>query len=157
MAAHMSTAELAGAIGTVMQERHQQSAVAESLTGGQLASHLARAAAASEWFRGGLVAYQAEVKQDLLGVKPGPVVTQSTAEQMANGIAALLDADLAIAVTGVGGPDPEEGQPPGTVWMAVRYRDETVTQLLHLEGDPPAVCDQTSWHALSMALQRLRS
>ena len=50
-----------------------------------------------------------------LGVDPGPVVTALAARQMAGGVARLLGADVAISVTGVGGPDEEEGQPPGTV------------------------------------------
>lgn len=61
-------------------------AVAESLTGGQLSSALAAVPEATDWFRGGLVAYAPEVKFDALGVTPGPVVTARCAEEMATGI-----------------------------------------------------------------------
>ena len=59
----------------------------------------------------GVVAYHAEVKSRILGVDPGPVVTAWAARQMARGVGRLLRADVAISVTGVGGPDEEEGQP----------------------------------------------
>ena len=66
--------------------------------------------------------------------------------------AATLDTPaLIIAVTGVGGPDAEEGLAAGTVWLAVRYRDVTSTRLLHLQGDPSAICDQTCTRALDFA------
>ncbi|MCU1344671.1 MAG: CinA domain protein [Acidimicrobiia bacterium] len=147
--------DLAQVIGNLLQERHQQMAVAESLTGGDLAAYLARAPEASQWLRGGVVAYQPEVKQSVLGVEPGPVVTKETAVQMADGVASLLGADLTVSVTGVGGPDPDEGKPAGTVWMAVHYGDGTETRLLQLEGDPAAVCHQTCEQALAFVLERI--
>ena len=78
--------------------------VAESLTGGLLTARLAEAPEASTWLRGGVVAYRAEVKYDVLGVDPGPVVTAWAARQMARGVARLLGADVGISVTGVGDP-----------------------------------------------------
>jgi len=88
--------------------------VAESLTSGQVAADLGAGPQAASWFRGGLVAYASEVKFDVLGVRPGPVVSEECARQMAWGVASLLDADAVVATTGVGGPDPDEGEPPGT-------------------------------------------
>jgi nicotinamide-nucleotide amidase len=150
-----SADEIATAIGTVLCRRGEHAAVAESLTGGQLVACLAKGSDASDWLRGGLVAYQSEVKRAALDVDPGPVVTEKTAARMAASVARLLTADLAIAVTGVGGPGPEEGQPAGTVWLAVQYRARTETRLLHLNGDPKAICDQTCRSALSLALEVL--
>jgi nicotinamide-nucleotide amidase len=92
---------------------------AESLTVGALAQALGAGDGAAEWFRGGVVAYASEVKFDVLGVQQGPVITALCAEQMAWGARRVLGADVAVAVTGVGGPDPEEGCPPGTVYVAV--------------------------------------
>lgn len=94
-------------------------ACAESLTGGQIATILAAAPDSAAWFRGSLVAYSAQVKFEVLGVPPGPVVTEQCAATMAVGVRRLLGADVAVAVTGVGGPDDEEGKPAGTVWIAV--------------------------------------
>jgi nicotinamide-nucleotide amidase len=151
-----SPADVAVDIGAVLRGRGEHVAVAESLTGGQLVADLAKGNQASSWLRGGLVAYQPEVKHAVLGVSVGPVVTEQAARQMATGVAGLLAADLAIAVTGVGGPEDEEGLPAGTVWLAVYYRDVTSTRLLHLDGDPKRICDQTCSRSLDLALEVLQ-
>ncbi|MCY4163378.1 MAG: competence/damage-inducible protein A [bacterium] len=93
-------------------------ALAESLTGGLIGARISAVAGASDVFRGGLVSYATDVKFDLLGVSPGPVVSEEAVTAMAYGAAKLFDAHCAIAVTGVAGPDPLENQQPGTVWMA---------------------------------------
>ena len=125
-------------------------AVAESLTGGKLACHLAAAPSSSTWFRGGVVAYSSEVKYEVLGVPRGPVVSETCAAAMADGVATLLGADLAVAVTGVGGPDEQEGQPPGTVCFGMTGG---VSERHLFEGDPQDVLDQTTAHALAMLRQ----
>ncbi|MGI5131597.1 CinA family protein [Pseudonocardia sp. CA-107938] len=130
-------------------------AVAESITGGRIAARLAAAEGASSWFRGAVVAYASEVKHGVLGVAPGPVVSAPAAEQMAEGVRRVLGADVAVAVTGAGGPDPQDGQPPGTVFLAVAGRGP-VTVLQHeLPGDPATVCEQTEQLALEQLLTRL--
>lgn len=118
-------------------------AVAESLTGGLLCSRLARREGAAEWFRGGVVAYTRLTKERLLDIGDAPVVSEAAARSMAAHVAELLSADVAVAVTGVGGPDPEDGIPPGTVWIARCGDGGTEAHLFHFDGDPTAVCDQT--------------
>jgi nicotinamide-nucleotide amidase len=132
-------------------------ATAESLTGGLLANQFARATGSSNWFRGGIVAYASEVKYHVLDVPVGPVVTEEAARTMAEQVAELLEADVGIAVTGVGGPDPQDGQPPGTVWMAVH--DETGTRSVchHFEGSPEEVCERTCAAAVELTLGHVRS
>ncbi|MGH9102897.1 MAG: competence/damage-inducible protein A [Acidimicrobiales bacterium] len=93
--------------------------LAESLTGGLVASRLVSVPGASAWFRGCVVAYDPAVKQALLGVAPGPVVSEEAAMAMALGARRALGADVGLALTGVAGPDPEEGNPPGTVWCGL--------------------------------------
>jgi nicotinamide-nucleotide amidase len=122
-------------------------AVAESLTGGLLANHAARLPDASRWFRGGLVAYQADIKRELLGIGEAPVVSEASARSMAGNIARLLGADCGLAATGVGGPEPEDGIAPGTVWIATFVAGATHAQLLELDGDPGSVIEQTCIHA----------
>ena len=124
--------------------------VAESLTGGQLAADLAAGPNASSWFRGGLVAYASEVKFDVLGVTPGPVITASCARQMAWGAASLLDAQAVVATTGAGGPDPEEGQPAGTVFVATLAQGHETVERLDLSGDPAEILEQTRTRALEL-------
>jgi nicotinamide-nucleotide amidase len=117
--------------------------VAESLTGGSLSAALGRIRGSGDWFRGSVVAYSRTVKHGLLQVPPGPVVSEAAAIAMAEHAADLLDADLTLAVTGVAGPDEQDGEPPGTVWMAVHRGRRTTTRLLHLEGGPEEIVQQT--------------
>ena len=128
-----------------------QVGVAESLTGGTLSAALAKAPDASAWFRGGLVAYSPGVKHEVLGVGDVEIVSEACARSMADGAAKLLDADLTLAATGVGGPDPQDGLPPGTVWTAVHHRGRTEARLLHLDGDPDEVCRRTCLALLTHA------
>ncbi len=123
-------------------------AVAESLTGGAIAQALAKAPDASEWFAGGVVAYSVETKNRALGVPVGPVVTGPVARQMAEGVRELVGADVAVAVTGVGGPDVEEARPPGTVFMAVSHGEETHVSEHAFEGEPGEIVEQTVAAAL---------
>ena len=118
-------------------ERGLDVAAAESLTSGLLSSRLGAGPDASDWFRGAVVAYQEPVKFEVLGVPEGPVVTAECAEQMARGVAELLGASVAVSVTGVGGPDPSEGEPPGTVYVGVLVDDHLTVHRLDLAGDDP--------------------
>jgi nicotinamide-nucleotide amidase len=115
----------------------------ESLTSGNLAARLGAGPDAATWFAGGVVAYHEAVKQGVLGVADGPVVTRACAEQMAHGARRLLGADVAVSTTGVGGPDPSEGKPPGTVFISVATEREATTRELHLDGPPEEVLRQT--------------
>jgi nicotinamide-nucleotide amidase len=91
---------------------------AESLTGGLIGSRLTSHAGASDVFRGSIVSYASEVKFDVLGVSDGPVVSEEAVMEMAQGACRVLGADISLAVTGVAGPDPQDGQEVGRVWMA---------------------------------------
>ena len=123
-------------------------AVAESVTGGHVSAHLAAAQGASDWFKGGVVAYSSAVKFDVLGVTPGPVVSSACAHQMAAGVVTLLTADIAAATTGAGGPGSEEGQPPGTVFIAVQSPMGRAVRKYLLDGDPEHVVKRATLQAL---------
>jgi len=143
-------------VGRAATRRHLTIGVAESLTGGLVASTLAAAPGAGEWFRGAIVAYAADVKHDVLGTGDHPVVSRGMAEAMAEGAADRLDADVTVALTGVGGPDEECGVPPGTVWIAVHRRpDLTRATLEQFAGDPKEVCDASVLRALELLLEVL--
>ena len=141
----------------IVQEKGWRFATAESVTAGLVADKAAQGAGASEWFLGGLVAYSTEVKQRLLGVEGDRVVNPQTAEQMARGVADLLKADVAVATTGVGGPDPEEDQPAGTVWVGINVCGDVTTHRLQLDGDPEDVCTGAAEEALRLVVERLRA
>ncbi len=109
--------------------------LAESLTGGLIASRLVNVAGASQWFRGGVVSYASDVKFELLKVTPGPVVSGSAAEEMARGARELLRCDVALAVTGVAGPDGQDDQPAGTVFVGLALPDQVSHVQLRVPGD----------------------
>ena len=99
--------------------------MAESLTGGLVAARIVAVPGASEWFRGGIVAYASEVKADLLDVPPGPVVSEAAARRRwPTGVRRALGADVGLSTTGVAGPTEQEGQPPGTVWLGMAVGDD---------------------------------
>jgi len=152
-----SRAALAERAGELADRRVVTVGVAESLTGGHLSADLAAAPRASEWFRGGVVAYASEVKYEVLGVARGPVVTETAALGMAAGACRLLGADVAVAVTGVGGPDPQDGVEPGTVWIALRHDGRHRTRLERFTGDPESVIDATCRVALALLVDALHA
>lgn len=130
-------------------------AVAESLTGGMLGSRLTDVAGASGWFRGGVVSYASDVKREVLGVPDGPVVRAAAAEAMAVGVARLLRADVGLALTGVAGPDPQEGQPVGTVWIGSSIDGVADSQQVRLPGQRAEVRALSVLAALDHLRRRL--
>lgn len=121
---------------------------AESVTAGSIATALAAAPDASRWFLGSIVAYRTAMKRHLLGVSCDDLITAECARQMAEGALRLSGADLVVSVTGVGGPDPEQGHPAGTVIICAGR-----TGRLHIfehafDGPPEDVVRQATLHAL---------
>ncbi|GAA4547702.1 CinA family protein [Pseudonocardia xishanensis] len=129
--------------------------VAESLTGGMVAAALAAAEGSSQWFRGAIVAYSSEVKHGLLAVPPGPVVSEPAARAMAASTRRLLGADLAVALTGAGGPSSQDGRSPGTVFLAVDGPAGAEAVELDLDGGPEQVCRSAAAAALDLLVARL--
>jgi nicotinamide-nucleotide amidase len=130
---------------------------AESLTSGTVATRLGAGPSAADWFGGGIVAYQEPVKFDVLGVEEGPVVTRQCAEQMATGALRLLQAGVAVSCTGVGGPDPSEGKPAGTVIIAIAAEDHVQVEELSLDGSPEEVLDETASRCVQLLEEYLES
>ena len=130
--------------------------VAESLTGGLIASRLVNVAGASSWFRGGVVAYDSQVKFDVLGVPTGPVVTESAAAAMAEGAARVTGADVGLGITGVAGPDDQEGVAPGTVFVGLHLPGEPAqTRELRVPGDRERVRQYGAISALDLLRRAL--
>jgi nicotinamide-nucleotide amidase len=127
------------AVGALLLERGWTLGIAESLTGGLVASRIVDVPGASRWFRGGLVSYASEVKYDVLGVSEGPVVSEEAAIEMASGARRMFGADVGLGVTGVAGPDPQEGMPVGTVFLAAALPDRTEAVRVQLPGDRASV------------------
>ncbi|KQO47302.1 MULTISPECIES: CinA family protein [unclassified Frigoribacterium] len=135
-------------------------AVAESLTGGALVSELVSVPGASAVVRGGVVAYQTELKHTLLGVdaellaRHGPV-HPDVAASMATGVRDRLaadghPADIGLATTGVAGPDPQSGHEPGTVFVGLAVPGGVRVVSLSLTGDRQAIRNATVSESLAV-------
>ena len=137
-------------------------ATAESLTGGLIGALLTAVPGASHAYLGGAITYATRLKATLAEVDEetlaahGPVDPR-TAAQMARGIARRCSADWGLAVTGVAGPDPQDGHPVGQVFVAVaRARDgETAVRELRLTGDRAAIRSATARLALELLAERV--
>lgn len=131
---------LAELVHKTLTERGLTLATAESCTGGTIASQLTAQAGASAYFKGGVVAYSNEVKECALGVQHSTLVahgavSEETAREMVEGVRKRLGTDLAIATTGIAGPDGgTKEKPVGTVWIAVADATHTEAQLLSFPG-----------------------
>jgi nicotinamide-nucleotide amidase len=130
--------------------------LAESLTGGLVASRLVSVPGASTWFRGSIVSYASEVKHTVLGVPDGPVVSEAAARAMADGARRVLGADVGLALTGVAGPEEQEGVAPGTVIVGLTLPGrEAESFLIHLPGDRERVRQYAAISALDLLRRRL--
>ena len=139
-------------------ERGWSLGVAESLTGGLIGARLANVPGASKTFRGSIASYATEVKRSVLGVTASSVVSAKCVAQMAEGAQRVLECDVAVAVTGVAGPDEQEGQPVGTVWFGVAvagYPTETVSTIL--PGDRERIRQFSAISVLNLLRLRLNS
>jgi nicotinamide-nucleotide amidase len=132
------------AVHAALRARGATVAVAESLTGGLLAAALTDVAGASATFRGGVVVYATDLKEQLAGV-PGPLldaegpVSAHVAAALAAGVRDRLGATFGVGVTGVAGPDRQNDQPVGTVHVAVAGPDAGEVRSLQLDGDRTGV------------------
>lgn len=128
-------------------------AVAESVTGGLVTGRLTNIPGASRVLRGGVVSYASEVKFDVLGVGRGPVVSESAAIEMARGVRERLGASVGLSLTGVAGPDEQDGMPVGTLFVGITLADGTErVQMFRL----PATRDQMRQMSVISALNFLR-
>lgn len=134
---------------------------AESLTGGMIGSVLTSVPGASAVYKGGVVSYVNEVKQEILGV-PGDILGQYgavsmwTAGYMASGVRKLLNADVAVSVTGLAGPGGDEfGHKVGTVFVGFDSQVESVVKEYHFSGSREEVRQQTVNAALELILENV--
>jgi nicotinamide-nucleotide amidase len=136
-------------------------ATAESLTGGLVCAALVSVPGASAVLRGGVVAYATELKAALLGVPAGLLsargaVDLDVAAAMADGARTRLGADVGVATTGVAGPDPADGKPVGTVYVAIATPVATSAAGLKLAGDRAEIRAATVRHILGVLVSALR-
>ncbi|HEY8473381.1 MAG TPA: CinA family protein [Natronosporangium sp.] len=142
-----------------LRGRGETLAVAESLTGGLLAATLVEVPGSSAVFRGGLVVYATELKHTLAGV-PAPLLAErgpvdpDVALALAAGAAARCGADWGLGTTGVAGPEPQDGVPVGTVFVACARPDGAAwVRSLRLDGDRATIRHATVKAALDLLVE----
>ncbi|HVF75081.1 MAG TPA: competence/damage-inducible protein A [Acidimicrobiales bacterium] len=143
------------AVGVLLEEQGLSLGLAESMTGGLVASRLVNVEGSSAWFRGCVVSYASEVKFDLLGVPEGPVVSEESARAMAEGARKVLGADVGLSVTGVAGPARQDDQPVGTAFFGMALDDDTQVVHVRLPGDRDRIRQFAAISLLDMLRRRL--
>jgi nicotinamide-nucleotide amidase len=154
--------DLAAVVLKLLEEKGASLATAESCTGGLVGARLTAIPGSSRVYKGGVVAYDDEVKLQQLGVSADAIaehgaVSEAVVHQMAEGVARSLDADAAIAITGIAGPGGgTEAKPVGTVWIAVRWQDQVRTFTHILPGDREDVRARAAQYALDYLRRRVQ-
>lgn len=143
------------AVGHHLALRGWTLALAESVTGGLVASRIVSVPGSSDWFRGAIVSYASEVKFDLLGVSEGPVVGESAAAEMASGARRVLGSDVGLAITGVAGPTTQDDQPVGTVYFGSDIDGSVEVGRVQLPGDRERIRQFATISALDALRHRL--
>jgi len=154
---------VAQVLGELLTERELTVAAAESCTGGNIAHRIVQVPGSSAYFLGSVVSYSNDVKAKVLGVPRNDIsihgaVSRPVAEAMARGAAKLMRSDCAIATTGIAGPDGgTRFKPVGTVWIAVKYGEKTVSECIHFKGDRNSVIEGATNHGMVMLINLLRN
>ena len=167
MADYESLRKLSAAVVDELAEAGKAIATAESCTGGWVAKSITDIPGSSAVFQYGIVSYSNGAKESILGVKNETLerhgaVSRPVVEEMADGVLHLSGADIAVAVSGVAGPDGgTDDKPVGTVWFAWTVRDGAEvlvdTHCAHFTGDRDLVRELTVAHALQGVLERIDS
>lgn len=147
--------------GTLLRENGFSLSLAESCTGGLASSFVTDVSGSSDYFKGSVVAYDNEVKKDLLGVTPvilkeyGAVSSQC-ALSMASGVMGLFKTDASIAITGIAGPGGGTiRKPVGTVYVAVRVKDRTQVKKFLFKGTRRSIKKEAVEAALTLLSKAL--
>jgi nicotinamide-nucleotide amidase len=154
--------DLAGQLGECMTSKGMKLASAESCTGGWLAKIITDIPGSSAWFVGSVVSYSNEAKQSLLGVSADTLaefgaVSGDTVLEMSDGLFAQTDADVAVSISGIAGPDGgSDDKPVGLVWLSWGKRDKSVfANAFNFDGDREEVRRQSIKQALENLLELL--
>jgi len=166
MADHESIRKLSEALVSELVSSAKTVSTAESCTGGWVAKAITDTPGSSEVFAYGIVSYSNEAKESLLGVASATLdengaVSEAVVDEMATGALKLSGSDIAVAVSGVAGPDGgSKEKPVGTVWFAWAVRDgsavKTDTECQHFTGDRERVREFTAVHALQGVRERIK-
>jgi nicotinamide-nucleotide amidase len=143
-------------IGKVLKQKNKTMATAESCTGGYIAHLITSIPGSSAYFKGSIVSYANEVKENVLNVSPDTLkslgaVSEETVSEMVKGVINKLNVDYAVAVSGIMGPDGgSEEKPVGLVWIAVGNKEKTQTTKLQFRFDRQRNTEMTAQNALNL-------
>ncbi|MBR7794797.1 competence/damage-inducible protein A [Agaribacter marinus] len=158
----VNQATLEGEIVELLRKDSKQLATAESLTGGLFSGKLSSVPGVSDVFRGGIVSYNNEVKQNVLGVPPQVIeeygaISKECALAMAKNAATKLNASIGIGFTGVAGPSETEGKPVGTVYIAIYDQaGHTIREKCQFQGDRNTIRRRTVQKGLELLYNHLK-
>ena len=153
--------DLAAAVISALQGKTL--ATAESCTGGGIGAALTGVSGSSAVFKGGIISYTNEIKENLLGVPQEILVSKGAvsaevAQTMAIGARETIKADAAVSVTGLAGPGGDEyGNPVGTVYIGYADKAQVLSREFHFSGDREAVRNQAIAAALALILEQNRT
>jgi nicotinamide-nucleotide amidase len=155
--------ELAERVGHKLRVAGRRLVTAESCTGGWVSKALTDVPGSSQWFEGGFVTYSNAAKQRDLGVSAGTLasfgaVSEQAVREMAEGALRVTQANVALAVSGIAGPDGGvPGKPVGTVWFCAAAREASAIDIIaeeqFFDGDRAAVRSHSVQHALRLILR----
>ncbi|MDE6716761.1 MAG: CinA family protein [Muribaculaceae bacterium] len=154
---------LSQVLGELLKERELTVSSAESCTGGNIAHKIVQVPGSSAYFLGSVVSYSNDVKADVLKVSRSDLdrygaVSKEVVEQMAEGVARLMRTDCAIATSGIAGPEGgTRYKPVGTVWIAARIGDRTVSECVRFSGNRDDVIESATNHGMVMLINLLRN
>lgn len=158
----MEGATLEERVHEILTARGLKLAVAESCTGGTIASKFTAIAGASQYFMAGVVSYSNASKRDILGVSQESIdrygaVSEQVAREMAEGVRRIAGADYAIATTGIAGPTGgSDEKPVGTVWMAVATPTKTIAIMRNSGTDRGQIISRASAYAIELLYNELK-
>jgi PncC family amidohydrolase len=159
----MNMKSLSNRLGEILKRERLTLAVAESCTGGLLGGYVTAAAGSSEYFRGGIIAYDNDIKRDILGVSSQNLekygaVSESVVREMASGAAKVFNCDCAVSVSGVAGPGGgSDEKPVGTVFIGTFFRGQTNSKSFIFDGNRDEVRDQSVSAALEFLIDAINN
>jgi len=149
------------AVGQLLLKNKKTIATAESCTGGHLAHRITSIPGSSNYFQGGVIPYNNDIKEDLLAVKHDTLlnhgaVSKETVEEMANNVRTMFNADIGVACSGIAGPSGgTKEKPVGTIWIALKDEQGTISKMLTFGNDRMINIQLTTLALLNLIRQRL--
>ena len=159
----MENKTISEVLGALLHERELTVACAESCTGGNIAHRITQVPGSSSYFLGSVVSYSNDVKANVLKVSRSDIasygaVSREVVEAMVEGASKLMRSSCGIATSGIAGPDGGTPlKPVGTVWIAVKYGEQIVSECIHFKGDRNEVIENATNHAMVMLINLLRN